>query len=119
MNIHLHTMNDVKIAEIISDEIVIKTTQDAIDILGNCYYQGADSIIMHKKNITPDFFELKNKIAGEILQKFSNYRVRLVVVEDTSTYTSKSLRSFIVESNKGKQVNFLNSTSDALQALSS
>lgn len=56
-------------------------------------------------------------MAGEILQKFSTYRVRLAIIGDFSTITSKSLRDFIYESNQGKQVNFVASLNDALNVL--
>ncbi|MDD4645730.1 MAG: DUF4180 domain-containing protein [Bacteroidales bacterium] len=46
------------------------------------YYHGFDRMIIHEKNITPEFFDLKNRMAGEILQKFSNYRIRLAIVGD-------------------------------------
>ncbi|MCB0629182.1 MAG: DUF4180 domain-containing protein, partial [Lewinella sp.] len=73
----------------------------------------------HAENITPEFFDLKTKIAGEILQKFSNYRVRLSIVGDFTVYTSRSLKDFIHESNKGKLVNFVDSLEEALERLSS
>lgn len=119
MEIHAHQIEHARIAEIISDTIVINNTEDALDLMGNVYYQGFDSMIIHQKNITEEFFELKNKMAGDILQKFSNYRVRLVIVGDFSKFTSGSLRDFIYESNKGKQVNFTNTLADALKSLTS
>ncbi|OKL40141.1 DUF4180 domain-containing protein [Pontibacter flavimaris] len=120
MRIETHTINDTdtKIAEVISADTIINGIEDGLDLLGNIYYQDFDRIIIHEKNITPDFFDLKNGIAGEILQKFSNYRVRLAVVGDFSTYTSKSVHDFIFESNKGKQINFVASQSEAVRVLS-
>jgi hypothetical protein len=118
MNIITHNIGEIKIAEIISDEIILNSTQDGIDLLGNLYYQEFDKVIIHKPNITPDFFDLKNGIAGEILQKFSNYRVRLAIVGDFTNYTSKSLSDFIYESNKRKQVIFVSSTEEGLNRLS-
>ncbi|HMR20260.1 MAG TPA: DUF4180 domain-containing protein [Sphingobacterium sp.] len=118
MNIQPHKINDTEIAEIISDEIIIQNTEDALDLLGNVYYQGFDKMIIHQKNLTRDFFDLKNKMAGEILQKFSNYRMRLAIVGDFSTFSSKSLHDFIYESNKGKQVNFVASIHEAFHTLS-
>lgn len=118
MNIRPHKINDTEVAEIISDEIVIQNIEDGLDLMGNVYYQGYDKIIIHQKNITPAFFDLKNKMAGEILQKFSNYRVSLAIIGDFSSFGSKSLQNFIYESNKGKQVNFVASIDDALNALS-
>lgn len=118
MKIEVHHINEVKIAEITSVETMISTTEDGVNLLGNLYYQGFDRIVLHEKNITPDFFDLKNGIAGEILQKFSTYRVRLAIVGDFSKYTSKSLTDFMYESNKGRQINFVNATSEALKILS-
>lgn len=60
MNIETHNINDIKIAEVISTDNIINNTSDVLDLLGNLYYQDFDKIIIHKKNITPDFFDLKN-----------------------------------------------------------
>lgn len=118
MNIQSHKINEIEIAEIISDKLLIQNTEDALDLLGNAYYQGFDKIIIYQKNLTPGFFNLKNKMAGDILQKFSNYRVHLVIIGDFSTFTSQSLKDFIYESNKGNHVNFVGTLNDALNSLS-
>jgi len=117
MRIEKHNIKDIHIAELISDGIIIQKNEDSFDLLGNLYYQGFDRVIIHEKNITPIFFDLKNKMAGEILQKFSNYRVRLAIVGDFSKYTRKSVKDFIRESNNGKQINFVPSTAEALNVL--
>ncbi|MDM1063907.1 DUF4180 domain-containing protein [Empedobacter falsenii] len=118
MKIESHIINDTKIAEIVSDTLVIKTSEDGLDLLGNLYYQDFDKIVIQEKNITPDFFDLKNGMAGEILQKFSNYPVRLAIVGDFTPYSSKSIKDFIYESNKKGQINFVNTTTEALSLLS-
>lgn len=117
MNIQPRKINDTQIAEIISDKIIIQNVEDALDLLGNAYYQGFDKMIIYQKNLTLDFFDLKNKMAGEILQKFSNYRIHLAIVGDFSKFSSKSLNDFIFESNKGKHVNFVASINEALNYL--
>lgn len=116
MKIETHDINDKKIAEIITDEIILRTAEDGINLLGNVYYQGFDKIIIHEKNITPDFFDLKTKIAGDVLQKFTQYQMPITIVGDFSKFMSKSLHDFIYESNKGKQVNFVMSVEDALKS---
>lgn len=116
MNIETHHIKDIKAAEIITDEIILRTTEDGLDLLGNLYYQGFDKIIMHEKNIIPDFFDLKTKIAGDILQKFTQYQMALTIVGDFSKFKSNSLNDFIFESNKGKQINFVNSLSEAIKS---
>ncbi len=118
MKIEVHKINNTEFAEVISEDIIIKSADDALDLMGNIYYQGFDKMIIHEKNLTADFFDLKNKMAGEILQKFSNYRIRLAIVGEFSNLASTSLNDFIYESNKGKQVNFVSSTEEALILLS-
>jgi len=114
----LRGIDNTGIVEVLSDAVVIKTAQDGLDLLGDAYYQGYDKMILHMKNITPSFFDLKNGLAGEVLQKFSNYRVRLVVLGDFSQFYSKSLNDFIRESNNGKLINFLQSRDEAIRRLS-
>lgn len=117
MQIKTHEIKNTPIAEIISDEILIKNEQDALDLMGNLYYQGFDKIILHKQNLSVAFFNLKNGLAGEILQKFSNYRIRLMIIGDFSEFDAQSLKDFIYESNQGKQVNFLSTVEEALKKL--
>lgn len=117
MRIELIEINSTKIAEVISDGIIIKTADDGLDLMGNVYYQDFDKVILYEKNITPDFFDLKTGIAGEVLQKFSNYRVRLAIVGDFSVYKSKSLKDFVFESNKMGHVSFVNSKEEAINQL--
>ena len=115
MEIKIHTIDDRKIAEIISDDIVLQTVEDAVDLIGNMSYQGFDKLIIHEENMISDFFELKNKIAGDILQKFSQYSMPLAIIGDFEKYESKSLNDFIFESNKGKQINFVTTVEDGLK----
>ena len=115
MEIKIHTIDDRKIAEIISDNIVLQTVEDAVDLIGNMSYQGFDKLIIHEENIISDFFELKNKIAGNILQKFSQYSMPLAIIGDFEKYESKSLNDFIFESNKGSQINFVTNIEDGLK----
>lgn len=118
MEIKPHHINNLKIAEIISEDSIINSSEDGLDLLGNLYYQGFDKILIYEKNIKAEFFDLKTGMAGEMLQKFSNYRVQLAIVGDFSKYASKSLKDFIYESNKGKQINFVASQAEGLNVLS-
>ena len=115
MEIKINTIDNRKIAEIISDDIVLQTVEDAVDLIGNMSYQGFDKLIIHEENMISDFFELKNKIAGDILQKFSQYSMPLAIIGDFEKYESKSLNDFIFESNKGKQINFVTTVEDGLK----
>jgi hypothetical protein len=116
--IKLHTStNGIKIAEILPGPEIIANPDDILDIMGDARYNGSNSLIIHSGNLHPDFFDLKTKLAGEILQKFSNYRMRLAIIGDFSELKSKSLRDFIRESNKGKTICFVDSLDKALSLL--
>ncbi len=107
MKIVAHEVNGIRIAEVISDERIVNTVDDALQLLVDLYYQEFDKVILYAKNVHPDFFDLKTKMAGEILQKFSNYRVQLAIVGDFDQYPGKSLKDFIYECNKGQAINFV------------
>jgi hypothetical protein len=85
--------------------------------MANCSYNGTYRIIIHQKNLAPDFFDLKTGVAGDILQKFSTYNLKLAIVGDFRNVKSKSLNDFIFESNKYGRVNFVESKEDALKKL--
>lgn len=117
MKIEITEINGVSVAEIISEAVEIKDAQDALDIMMNCIYQGAESIIVQEKNLLPEFFELKTGMAGEILQKFSTYNAKLAIVGNFENVSSKSLKDFIYESNKIGRINFVNSLNEAKKTL--
>ncbi len=118
IDIQIHKTLNSEIAELSSSEIIIRSLEDGVDLVGNLYYQGIDRVVIYEKNITPAFFDLKTGLAGEILQKFTNYRLRTVIVGDFSRYSSNSLRDFILESNKGRQINFVSTLEEAINLLS-
>lgn len=118
MELKRHDINGVCVAEIISENVELREVQDALDLIADAGYQGFDALIIHEKNIAPDFFDLKTRWAGEVLQKFTQYNFRIAIVGDFSKFSSKSLRDFIYESNKGKHVNFLDSVEAAVEVFS-
>ena len=59
--------------------------------------------------LSPDFFQLKTRLAGEVIQKFVNYRMRLAMIGDISAWLAQSnaLRDFVYESNRGTAIWFV------------
>jgi hypothetical protein len=115
MNINIHKQSGGPVAEIISETQVLASEQDVIRLLEELYGSGANQIILHQENILPDFFDLRTGLAGAILQKFTNYHLQVAIVGDFTQVTSKSLKAFIYESNRGKQIFFLESVAAALE----
>jgi hypothetical protein len=109
--------NGHTIAEAVSGEAMIHTVQDALDLLATAGYEGASHVLLHEKNLMPGFFDLKSGLAGEILQKFTNYRMGLIIIGDFGKVESGSLRAFIEEANRGRQAAFVPSREAALARL--
>jgi len=118
MEIDIIEINGNNIAVLRSLGVLIRETQDALDLLAEASYLNSHKIIIKEDQVTPAFFELKSGIAGEILQKFSTYNVQLAIIGDFSKYTSKSLNDFIFESNKYGRINFVSSLEEAKEKLS-
>ena len=110
--------NNTEVAVLSSDELLITDAQSALDLIMTVKYEtGCTNIAINKEAIVDDFFVLSTCLAGEILQKFINYGVRFAVYGDFSNYTSKPLKDFIYESNKGKDTYFQSAASLAVDKL--
>ena len=101
------------------EELLVSTAQEAMDLIATARYEtGCEALILPKAALAEDFFKLSTGLAGEVLQKFVNYGMRVAIVGDFSRYTSKPLRDFIRESNRGKTVFFVPTEQEALEKLS-
>jgi hypothetical protein len=65
--------------------ISIRSFSDIPDALAACI--GADGLILTESDLAREFFDLRSGLAGELFQKFMNYRLRLaIVVPDPDAY---------------------------------
>ena len=118
MDIHICVEDGLKAAVVSSGELFLTDVQSAVDFMALMHYEyGCDLAVIQKSNLPEEFFDLKTRLAGEILQKFTNYRFRVAIVGDFEEYTSKSLKDFIFESNQAGQILFVKSEREALDLL--
>ena len=110
-----HMINGLAIAELNMDSEKIGTAQHFLQMMMD---SGAEGVIVHKQSIDESFFDLQSGLAGEMLQKVVNYRLRLAIVGDFAMYESKSLKAFIAESNRSNTIVFVPTVQTALQRLS-
>ncbi|WP_433342640.1 DUF4180 domain-containing protein [Micromonospora sp. CA-111912] len=94
----------------------VATVQDALDLIGAAFL-GAEVVAVPASRLDEDFFTLGTQFAGEVMQKFVNYRLRLAVIGDISRHlaASSALRALVHESNRAEHVWFLPDL-DALEA---
>jgi hypothetical protein len=86
-----------------------RNDRDAVELMSAAWEHGAGLIVIPVEQLGGDFFRLSSGIAGEILQKFATYGVRVAIVGDISGYVaaSASLRDFVYESNRGGHIWFV------------
>ncbi|SCF20052.1 DUF4180 domain-containing protein [Micromonospora mirobrigensis] len=86
----------------------LATEADALDLIGAAF-AGAEVVAVPAGRLDPTFFSLGTRFAGEVMQKFVNYRLRLAVVGDISAHlaASSALRALVHESNRAGHVWFV------------
>ena len=115
-HMNIEVRNDI--AFVHGNGVIIADVQSAIDLMATVRYQtGCDHIAIAKSAVTEDFFVLSTGMAGDVLQKFINYRVKLAIIGDYSQYTSKPLLGFMDESNRGSHIFFVASEDEAVSKL--
>lgn len=94
----------------------VVSEQDALNLIGAALLD-AEIVVVPVSRLDEKFFSLSTRFAGEIMQKFVNYQLRLAVVGDISHYleASDALRALVRESNLGSHIWFLPDT-EALDA---
>lgn len=114
---HIENENGT-IAVITGEEKLITDVQSALDLAMTARYEsGAEKLAIDKKVVAEDFFILSTGLAGEILQKFTNYHIKAAFYGDFTRYTSKPLQDFIYESNQGTSVFFVPTQEEAVRRL--
>ena len=82
--------------------------QAALDLVGEALGR-AELLVVPVARVAPAFFALASGVAGAVVQKFVNYRLRLAIVGDVDEYVagSTALRDFVRECNRGTQTWFV------------
>ncbi len=118
MNIQKVEKQGALIALVESDRPLITDVQSALDLMATVQYEtGSRLMALPKAAFAEAFFELRTRLAGEVLQKYVNYGVKLAIFGDFSGYTSNALKSFIYESNRGNAVLFVPDAATAIERL--
>jgi hypothetical protein len=82
------------------DGAVVRTARDAADLVGDALGEDASVVVVTVGHLDPSFFDLRSGLAGEVLQKAANYRLKFAVVGDVSEHVaaSSAFRDLVVES---------------------
>jgi len=79
----------------------IQTEQDGLELAAVCIENGTNLLLIQGDRLSDDFLQLKTGVAGAILQKFTIYNIKSVVIFDKDRAQGK-FKEFLSESNSGK-----------------
>jgi len=72
-------MNEARRILVASDSgISIRSLSDIPDVLQAC--MGSHGLILTENDLAREFFDLRSGLAGELFQKFTNYKLRVAIV---------------------------------------
>jgi hypothetical protein len=101
--------NGLRVLACSAEGTKLRGEPDALEVIAQALEHRVDLVVIPAERFDEGFFRLSTRIAGEIVQKFVNYRLRLVIVGDLSERlaNSSTLRGFVHETNRGTQVWFV------------
>src|SRR5215831_15352966 len=96
--------------------IAIRSSGDVSSAVGACF--GTDGVILAETDLSPEFFDLRTGLAGELFQKFINYRIPVaIVLPDPDAYGERFSELAREHSSHG-MVRFVRSLNEATEWLS-
>jgi Domain of unknown function (DUF4180) len=118
MNIFIHDINETQVAEVQSEGIMIRSARDAADITRELLAHGISKLILHERNLCPEFWQTSNGLAGVILQEFTSKSVVVAFVGKPIQNRTENLAALVQESGLGNQAFVLDTVELAKERLS-
>lgn len=109
MSFQCYDLHGIRILECAAAGPQIRTGLDAVELIAAASSHTAELIVIPVDRLSDSFFRLKTRTAGEILQKFMTYHLRVAITGDISTHSRESaaLRDFVCERNRGSHIWFV------------
>lgn len=100
----------VPFLEGLAGQQIMVTDADTARVVEACFSARARRLLLHSTNLTPRFFDLSSREAGEVLQKLRNYRIRVAVLCARDVQASRRFAEFAAGENRGEDVRFFEET---------
>src|SRR5437016_14432267 len=105
-------MNEVPQILIASESgISIRSFDEISDALGACL--GAAGLILTENDLAREFFDLHSGLAGELFQKFINYKLRVAIVLSDPEAFGKRFSELAYEHTFHSMIRFVRSKDEA------
>jgi hypothetical protein len=93
--VQCYELHGVPVAKFLEIGDQLRSGRQAIEMISEASSCQPELIIFPVDLLCEDFFDLKTRIAGEVLQKFVTYRKRVVILGDISDRLNASLKSLM------------------------
>jgi PadR family transcriptional regulator AphA len=113
MNYQIVETDNKKYIELISVAVPLHTERDALDLVCLCFENDIYLLMLHYDTLSEDFFRLKTKVAGDILQKLVNYGIKTAAVIPDEIIQKGRFREMALEVNKGQHFRMYESKEEA------
>ncbi len=87
------------------------------DLVGACMEHDSRRLLLDHGSLPADFFDLSSGVAGELVQKLTNYGIRMAAVVPDLGVHSTSFRDFAREANQGAPFRFFQARGEAVEWL--
>lgn len=94
-------MNGVTYFDIRSGMLACGT--DALDIVGGCTNPSLNRVLLRADDLSPAFFDLSTGLAGAVLLKFSNYRLKVALVLTPNQIPAGRFAEFAGETRRNRE----------------
>ncbi len=103
MNVQLVEKIGKSYLECLPDEWRLSSEQDALDLVAACGEYGTQNLMLHAESLPEAFYNLKTRLAGEVMLKFSNYRLVVAAVIPAELSGRGRFGEMALETNRGSQ----------------
>ncbi len=90
-----------------SEGIVVRSARDAADITGELLISGITKLILHERNMSPEFWQLSSGLAELILQEFASKAIDVAFVGKIGQDKGKDFTALVEESGLSNKAFFL------------
>ena len=113
MNYQIREIENNIYIELISATEPLRTEKDALDLVALCGEHDTDFLLIHHSALSPDFFRLETKVAGDIIQKLTNYGIKAAALMPQETFQKGRFGEMSMEANKGNHFRMYESKEEA------
>ncbi len=113
MNYIMREKESKKYIELISTSEPLSTENHALDLVALCWEQDTHLLMMDFSALSQDFLKLKTRVAGNFIQKFINYNIKIAVIMPPEIIKESRFKEMVLETNKGNHFRIYESKAEA------